>query len=321
MVRDRRLGGIVFVFAIFMMGLGILASAGEPPVVTACGADPFLVTYGDTVTFWAEVADADEDVASVWIMYEMLPIMPLAETDTPGLWMGEWSVPDLPGVLHPGDYLLMVVAVDEEANASRFEPFILSITEHDPSVPLLFSPPDDAFIYRGTAIPFHWSTVPEATGYNFQIMFPAGETVAVELPFFITFLMIEPHIANGLPDGAYYWQVQALFSDGPGAWSAPSMFEKNSQHGPPVEVEGFVSFVDTDRGTLQIETAIWDGHPGGDRPEFDPGMWWCYTVQVTPDTLITKDELEIGLSDIAMGDHVLVQGWLDEEAWGAWRTW
>jgi len=309
MTERRRTNRIVLLLAALLLGLGLLANAQEVPDVIAGGATPYLVTYGDTVTFWAEVAvpQSTDSVISVWIVYEFFPLMALEEvdrTDTLTVWEGDWTVPNIPGILLPGHYVLSAVAVSAAGEISEPEPFILSITDHDPRVPELLSPPDRSAIFRGMPITFKWSSVPEATAYNFEIVFPDEEAVSVSLPFFFTSLTVEARLAAELPDGEYSWRVQATFSDGPGDWAAPFSFEKNSQHGPPIECEGFVTFVD--HGLLQVESDGWY------EDETDPGLWECWLVRVTEDTLITKEGEEIPLADIIVGDYVLVEGWEED---------
>jgi len=94
-----------------LLGLALLAGAQQGLRVLDSGVTPSLATYGDTVTFWANVASpaTDASVESVWIVYQFIPIMSLAETDTSEdytTWQGDWTVPNLPGIVLPGDYAL-----------------------------------------------------------------------------------------------------------------------------------------------------------------------------------------------------------------------
>ena len=325
MISSRGTSRIVLLFAALALGLGLLANAQEAPDVIASGAIPYLITYGDTVTFWADVAlpQSTDSVVAVWIVYYSIPLMALEEVGTTGTltrWEGDWTLPDLPGVVFPGDYLLCAVAVSAAGAISEPEPFILSITDHDPRVPVLLSPRDGSAFYRGMPIIFEWSSVPEATGYNFEIVFPGAETVSVSLPFFFTSLVVQPQLAAMLPDGDYRWRVRAVFGDDPGDWAEYSMFSKNSQQGPPIECEGLVTYVDTNEGMLQVESAVWsqDGTDPKDGTT-DPGYWGCWTVRVTDDTLITKEDEEITLADVMIGDYVFVEGWLEEDNAGVSR--
>ncbi len=309
MTARKKTNRITLLLAVLLFGLGLSANAQEVPDVIAGGATPYLVTYGDTVTFWAEVAvpQSTDSVIGVWIVYEFFPLMALEEvdrTDTLTVWEGDWTVPNIPGILLPGHYVLSAVAVSAAGEISEPEPFILSITDHDPRVPELLSPPDRSAIFRGMPITFKWSSVPEATGYNFEIVFPDEEAVSVSLPFFFTSLTVDPHLAAALPDGEYSWRVQTTFGDGPGDWAEPFTFDKNSQHGPPIECEGFVTFVDN--GLLQVESGVWY------EDETVPGFWGCWLVRVTEDTLITKEDEEIPFADIIVGDYVLVEGWEED---------
>ena len=312
MTRGKRTNRVVLLATAMLLGLAMLTGAQEAPDVIASGAIPYLVTFGDSVTFWAEVAmpESADSVSSVWIVYDFFPLLELQEvdrTDTLTVWEGDWTVPNIPGIVPPGDYVLAAVAVSESGEISEREPFILSITDHDPRVPELLSPPDGADIFRGMPIVFEWSSVPEATGYNFEIVFPDEETVSVSLPFFFTSLIVEPHLAAELMDGEYSWRVQASFAGGPGDWAAPFTFDKNSQHGPPIECEGVVTSIDLDEGTLQVESDIW-------YQDYDePGFWGYWTVRVTDNTLITKEGANISLADVMIGDYVFVEGWIEED--------
>lgn len=292
-----------------LLGPALVASAGEPPVVVGCGATPFLVTYNDPVTFWADIADPDGagDVVSVWLIYQFMPFLQFAETDMEGHWLAEWTIPNLPRILLPGEYMLAVVATDSEGNASELAPLALSIVDHDPSVPVLLSPPIGALIWRGMGIPFEWSIVPNATGYEFEIMLPDSMTVSVELPFFITSLVVNPRLAAELPDGEFFWRVRAAFSDGWGEWSDPFSFVKNCQHGEPIHIEGYVVSVDPLAGTLEISNeVVFDDRPGQE-------YWGWWTVVVAEQTLITRDGQQIPLANVFIGDYAFANGWV--EAW------
>ena len=319
MISSRGTGRIVLLFAALALGLGLLANAQEAPDVIASGATPYLITYGDSVTFWANVAlpQSTDSVVAVWIVYYSLPLMVLEQVDTTDTftrWEVDWTLPHLPGIVPPGDYTLCAVAVSAAGAISKPEPFTLSITDHDPRVPVLLSPADGSAFYRGMPIMFEWSSVPEATGYNFEIVFPDTQTVSVSLPFFFTSLAVEPQLAGMLPDGEYTWRVQATFGDGPGDWAEPSKFDKNSQQGPPIQCEGIVTFIDASEGTLEVESAVW--YQGGtNQPDgtTDPGLPGCWTVRVTDNTVITKEGRTISFADIMIADYVSVEGWLEED--------
>ena len=315
MTRQRLLESVV-VFVALLLTLAFAANAGEPPSVTDCGAMPYLVTYGDHVTFWADVSDPEgyEDVVSVWLVYRLMPLWPFAETDMAGHWQMEWTVPDLPEVLRPGDYELSAVAIDSEGHTSEFAPIVLSVTDHDPRVPVLLRPQDGALVWRGMPILFEWSIVPLATGYNFEIMFPDDTSVSVELPFFFTSLIVEPQLAAELPDGEYFWRVQAVFEGELGDWSESFSFEKNYDHGPPVQVEGYVISVDVMAGMMEIESGILDNGSG------EPNRWGWWTVVVTDETLLTKDDEEVTLDHVWIGDYAVVDGWLEHEPRDEWRS-
>ena len=303
--------------AIFALGAAVLlcfgwlvpqSLAGEPPEVLDCGVVPYLATYGDVVTFWADVSDPDGfgDVVGVWVVYDVLPIAALAETDPQGHYEADWTVPNLPGILVPGDYVLSVVAVDGEGNLSDLSPFVLSITDRDPRVPLLLNPPDGASIWRGMPVVFEWSDVPEATGYTFELTFPDQTIVSVDIPYYFTSIAIQPRILSALPNGQYFWRVRALFEGEPGQWADAFEFEKDTDHGPPVQIEGFVWSVDVQGRVLQVGGAVWqDG-----RESLPAGRRWI--VHVTDETRITKDGEEIGLEQIEVGDYLNASGWLDE---------
>ncbi|MBN2207764.1 MAG: hypothetical protein JW759_00480 [Candidatus Coatesbacteria bacterium] len=318
MTKGKRANRVVLLFVALTLGLGLLANAQEAPDIIASGASPYLITYGDSVTFWANVAlmESQVDVA-VWIFYDFFPLMALEEVDTTDTftrWEGGWTLPNLAGVVPPGDYRLYAVAVSSAGGISEPRPFILSITDHDPRVPVLLSPRDGSAFYRGMPIMFEWSSVPEATGYNFEIVLPDDQTVGISLPFFFTSLVVQPHIAGMLPDGEYRWRVQATFGDGPGDWAEYSLFGKNSQQGPPIQCEGLVTYIDTNEGMLQVESAVW-AEDGTDQPNgaTEPGYWGCWTVRVTHDTSITKGGEEITLDDVMIGEYVFVEGWLEED--------
>lgn len=291
-----------------LLGLALLAGAQQGLRVLDSGVTPSLATYGDTVTFWANVASpaTDASVESVWIVYQFIPIMSLAETDTSEdytTWQGDWTVPNLPGIVLPGDYQFFAVAISSSGDLSTSAPFVLSITDHDPRVPELLSPPDGAGIYRGMPIPFEWGAVPDATGYNFEIAFPSDATISIALPFFVTSFVVNPELAAELPDGEYRWRVQAVFGDENGGWADWFTFSKDSRHGPPMDCQGFVTSVNVDDGLLRVESAVWRREADG------PGAWGCWMVHVTDDTVITKDGANISLADVAIGDYVYVEGW------------
>ncbi|HUT02797.1 MAG TPA: hypothetical protein VM163_02770 [bacterium] len=310
MAKTFRSARTALLLLAMLLGLGLLASAQQAPQVLDCGVTPPLATYGDTVTFWANVASPETGgEVAVWIMYQFVLILELAETDTTESYTtleGDWTVPNLPGIVLPGDYELFAVAISSSGQISVPAPFILSITDHDPRVPGLLSPPDGAAIYRGMPIPFEWGAVPEAMGYNFEIAFPGDATVSVVLPFFITSLVVNPELAAQLPDGEYRWRVQATFEDGDGDWADWFTFDKDSRHGPAMACQGAVTSVDVDEGVLRVESLVW----GQDTD--DPGFWGCWMVYVTDDTVIAKDGAAISLADVMLGNYVYVDGWASE---------
>ncbi|MBN1592743.1 MAG: hypothetical protein JW941_05790 [Candidatus Coatesbacteria bacterium] len=307
----RRTNQSIFLGAAMLFILATLAGAQGTPDVSAAGANPSLVTYGDDVTFWAEIAKTESvTVSTVWIVYEFFPLLQLTEvdsTDTLTVWEGYWTVPNFPGLVPPADYLLSAIAVSEAGVYSEPEPFILSITDHDPTIPDLWSPADGTCIFRNMSIIFEWSSVPNAEGYNFEITFPDEEAVSFYLPFFITSMTVNPDLAASLMDGVFSWRVQAVFGDGPGAWSEPFTFEKQSEHGLPTEFEGVVTSIELENNTLFVEAGVWVQK--GD----NPWAWWFYEVKVTDETTIVKEGEGITLAEIVEGDHVFVQGWLEED--------
>ena len=300
---------LAIILALFLAATGS-AQDNEPPVVEAAWADPDLATYGDTITFSACVSDADGTIASVWVLYQAMPLWEMTQSAEPGLYTYSWTVPDA-GFIPPGEYQLDVIAVDDQGGFSDRFPVWFIITDRDPRIPRLISPRNRAWVGCDRPLIFSWSVVPHAIGYGMEITMPDGDVISTGTAGLFNILGIMPKILHAMPDGEYYWKVRAIFDSGEGEWSEEWMFTKDCEHGPHFTINGVVRRIDPEARTFILELTNANREDNG-VPNPDPNDRRMVRVQVTDDTEIyDEDGNAIGFDDLELGHIVSVFGYFD----------
>ena len=93
-----------------------------------------------------------------------------------------------------------------------------------PVAPTLLAPANSTSVTMPLTI--SWSQLPDVGGYNWEIGLSSDFSSVIERnPALLVGAATTRDVVSGLPDGTYFWRVQAVSrASEPGAWSAPRSF-------------------------------------------------------------------------------------------------